>query len=279
MFSILFQPYSVRERTILKSLIHSIGEGVFIYLFLIVFQPFGVSTWHDPQKYIILIGFAGVTAFCSFVNRHYIPILFANFYKEENWVVWKEIVSILILIFFITLGNTLFGSFFFNWKLNFSFFLNSFFYVFIIAIFPTTFWVLSDYILKLKKYSQQIDVKQNNLAAPSKEIIFTAENEKDFVKIASDDLLYIESADNYSNIFIMKQNELSKILIRSSLNRLIGQVSEAHIVRTHRSFIVNLKHVRKVSGNAQGYKLHLYFNDILIPVARGYSIIIDQLKN
>lgn len=138
--------------------------------------------------------------------------------------------------------------------------------------------MLSDYILKLKRYSQQIDVKQNHLSSPSKEIIFTAENEKDFVKIASEELLYLESADNYSNIFLIKQNELSKILIRSTLNRLIGQVSEGHIVRTHRSFIVNLKHVRKVSGNAQGYKLHLYFNDILIPVARGYSTVIEQLK-
>lgn len=84
MFSILFQPYSVRERTILKSLIHSIGEGVFIYLFLIIFQPFGVSTWHDPQKYIILIGFAGVTAFCSFVNRHYIPFYSLTFTKKKT---------------------------------------------------------------------------------------------------------------------------------------------------------------------------------------------------
>ncbi len=55
MFSILFQHCSVRERTILKALIHSIGEG-FFYLFLIIFQPFGASSWYDPKKYIILFG-------------------------------------------------------------------------------------------------------------------------------------------------------------------------------------------------------------------------------
>lgn len=41
--------------------------------------------------------------------------------------------------------------------------------------------------------------------------------------------------------------------------------------RCHRTYIVNLQKVKHISGNAQGYKLHLENIDTLIPVSRSLN--------
>ena len=53
MLKILLQPYPFGEKTNARLLIQSIGEGTFIALFLIFFQPFGVLQWHDPKQKLV----------------------------------------------------------------------------------------------------------------------------------------------------------------------------------------------------------------------------------
>ena len=49
-----------------------------------------------------------------------------------------------------------------------------------------------------------------------------------------------------------------------------------HIIRCHRSFVVNLDHVIEVGGNAQGLKLHLNMLEDYIPVSRKYIPVVQQ---
>jgi DNA-binding LytR/AlgR family response regulator len=44
-----------------------------------------------------------------------------------------------------------------------------------------------------------------------------------------------------------------------------------HIMRCHKSYMVNLKFVRDISGNAQGYKLHIPALNFPVPVSRSYQ--------
>lgn len=279
--NILFQPYPQRERSIKQSFIHSLGEGLFLYFFLYFFQPFGMSDWHSPHKAIQMAGFALITSVATFTNRHLFSALFPAFYKEENWVIWKEIFSILLLLSIITLGITLYGSFLFGWQITFHNLVQMFVSVLVIGIFPTVFWVFSDYIRQLKKYATPIDVHHHAVAMPSevvKNIRLVAENDKDSIELLPSELLYIESSDNYSTIVFFRKNQLQKLMLRSSLSRLEGQLPTESILRCHRSYIVNLERVERVSGNAQGYKLHLNANELVIPVARKYSSIIEKLR-
>ncbi|MDP1815274.1 MAG: LytTR family DNA-binding domain-containing protein [Leadbetterella sp.] len=254
------------------------GEGIFLYLFFVFFEPFDISEWTDPIKYIKLVGFALVTTISTFLHRQVIPKFFPKFHAEKNWVIWKEILSVLILLLLITTGNVLYGSMIFKWKLTLLTWVNFFLWVLGIAVFPTIFWVLSDYIYQLKKYSKTVEIHSINDESGDEKLKLIAENEKDFIEIKNIDLLYIESSDNYCTIVYLKEEKEQKTLLRSSLSRLETQIVDKNIVRTHRSFIANLDHVVKVTGNAQGYKLHLKFTDYLVPVARKFSFLIDRLK-
>jgi DNA-binding LytR/AlgR family response regulator len=160
--------------------------------------------------------------------------------------------------------------------------------VMVIGIFPATFGVMLNYIYQLKKYNQNIIVQHsqaivNQSVTNNDSIKLIAENEKDSIEILTENLFYIESSDNYSTVFFEKSGtppeaKLQKELLRSSLTRLESQISHENIVRCHRSYIVNLDKVEKVTGNAQGYKLHLKSPELLVPVARKYSEIVERLK-
>lgn len=293
MLKILRQPYPCYEKTILRIFLQCVGEGAFIALFLIFFQPFGILEWHDPNKNWYLAGYGVVTMFGGILLRFGIFKTISKYYNEASWNVGKEISSIMLLMLIITVGNCIYSFIIFDIEQSFKTFLGMLLAVMVIGIFPATFGVMLNYIYQLKKYNQNIVVQhpqsaENQIIANKGSIKLIAENEKDSIEILSENLFYIESSDNYSTVFYEKNGtssnrmppngKLQKELLRSSLTRLESQILHENIVRCHRSFIVNLDKVEKVTGNAQGYKLHLETSDFLVPVARKYSEIVERLK-
>jgi hypothetical protein len=283
MFKILQQPYPYPHKSVGVSLRKSLIEGAGVALFFVIFQPFGLNDWQHPNKLWVLIGFGGIVSICTLFNRSVLPLLLPKFFNEQKWVVWKEIADVLLLLSLISCANMFYSKFFFQYiPLTLFGFVAMFFIVALVGLVPISFGVMSNYIYQLKKYNQTIVVQSNEAIKPEDKAIalikLIAENEKDIVEISSDDLLFIESSDNYSTVFYQKGNTLQKELLRSSLTRLEGQVNLPNIVRCHRSYIVNLDKVEKVTGNAQGYKLHLKSSELTVPVARKYSEIVEQLK-
>ena len=278
MSEILFQPYPQRERTLSKSLLHSLAEGIFLFAFFLIFEPFSISDWVAPDKTLKLVGFALVTSASTFIHRQVFPFISPKFYEERNWYVWKEILSIFVLLLMIAFGNMIYGSFLLFWNFSFRLFVNSFLWVGLMAIFPVVFWVLADYIYQLKKYSKPVEVHELKDEREEEDLRLVAENEKDFLEIKNKQLLYIESSDNYCTVYYVAEGKICKFLIRSSLTRLESQISDEKIARTHRSYIANLKHVDRISGNAQGYFLHLNIENIVVPLARKYAKLVEVFK-
>jgi DNA-binding LytR/AlgR family response regulator len=98
------------------------------------------------------------------------------------------------------------------------------------------------------------------------------ENEKVGLTLLPSDFLYAEAADNYSLVcYRNPQGVLAKELLRVSLSKLLEQLHFTTFVkRCHRSYLVNLKAVCKVEGNAQGYKLYLSEVPNYVPVSRSF---------
>ena len=283
MFKTLKQPYPFPHKSVGVCLRKSLVEGAGVALFFVVFQPFGLNEWEAAHKLWVLIGFGGIVSLCTAFNRLVLPILFPKFFNEQKWVVWKEIADVLILLLLITCANMFYSKFFFHYiPLTLFGFVVMFLIVALIGLIPISFGVMSNYIIQLKKYNQTIVVQPNETikseertASPIK---LLAENEKDIIETTTDDLFFIESSDNYSTVFYQKGDALHKELLRSSLTRLENQIDSPNIVRCHRSYIVNLDKVGKVTGNAQGYKLHLKSSELTIPVARKYSEIVERFR-
>lgn len=279
MFSILAQPHPRFERDVATWWL-CVGAGLFVGLFIVIFQPFGTDRVIMPGKYLFLAGFGLITSLVLVTNYFALPALFPAWFREERWTVGRNIVFVLGHFLGIAVLNYFYTTSVFGISRHIPGLLSMIGFTLIIGVFPTTAFTITTYVKKLKKYSQPPQpepLSPQELATETQQYIqFTAENGKDQLRLPVTELLYIESADNYSEIVFQENEQLRKELLRSSLSRLETQISYDFIVRCHRSYIVNLHRVERVSGNAQGYKLHLRSLDMPVPVARKYSELVTE---
>lgn len=263
--------------------------GAFVAFFLIAFQPFGTNNWVDEWKSVKLLGYGIVSFVMPTMLLALLYLLQKREKVEETWRVWKEIVFMILLLAAIAFGNMMYSNCLSIVSFTAASYLGFFISVIGIGIFPISAGILIRYFQMNKKNQSEAAILEGNLQdyqsfqriINNEEITLVAENEKDTIFFNINDLLYIESADNYSNIVFLKQQKIQKELLRGTLKRFENQLLPyPFVLRCHRSYIINLKHVENVSGNAQGYRMNLKNSDIVIPVARNYgSTILNQLKN
>lgn len=108
---------------------------------------------------------------------------------------------------------------------------------------------------------------------PAKELI-TLQSEKTSGKITFDiaELLAVEAQGNYCMFFISREGTILKKMLHITMKAIEENlVSYDFIVRCHKSFLVNIRKIEKVSGNSRGYFLHLSNEVEPVPVSRGYQ--------
>ncbi|MBX3255347.1 MAG: LytTR family transcriptional regulator [Chitinophagaceae bacterium] len=101
-------------------------------------------------------------------------------------------------------------------------------------------------------------------------LFLMGENQGDKVELPGESLLAVQALDNYINVFWEKNGRLQTNMLRSTLTNIAEQVTGLpHIARTHRGWLVNIKRVKEVNGNAQGLKLSVDLLRQQVPVSRG----------
>ena len=115
---------------------------------------------------------------------------------------------------------------------------------------------------------------------PTPTLNLKGDNQNETLKIPTASLLYLEAADNYVQVFFQKEGSIEHGMLRSTLKKMEVQLNgHPQFFRCHRTYIVNLNKVKHVSGNAQGYKLHLGNSERLVPVSRSLNEeIVERFK-
>ena len=154
-----------------------------------------------------------------------------------------------------------------------------FVYTFAIGLLPIIFIFLVNHHVRKSTLLPEIVEDENRAdheAVNSQVLILTGDNKGDSFQITLSEILFIKSADNYCEIAIMKDNNVSHKLLRSSLISILKQLPEKSLVhRCHRSYAVNLASVELSTGNAGGLKLVMKPIGITVPVSRTY---VDSIK-
>lgn len=92
------------------------------------------------------------------------------------------------------------------------------------------------------------------------------------LSVAKENLLYIESADNYICIWYIKNEQLKKQLMRITMKEISEQLAETNIVRCHRSYMVNLDIVKVMRREKENLFLELGYPGIKeIPISKTYG--------
>lgn len=275
----LKKPYPC-EDSVKKKILISIAFGVFIGLFLFVFEPFNISDAKHENKDLFILGYGLVTFISLLITYFIIPFIFKKFHNNEKWTAGKEILHISLNIFLITIMNIFYSILFckdcapFQTNL-FEVLFFSFFSVLLIGMFPVAFMVLIYQNILLKKHIKNAETINQNLPSKKPEqniITIYSNNKKNMLSLNSAQLLAIEANGNYINVYYEDKDKLNREIIRNTLKKTEDVIKKySNFVRCHKSYIVNLSKLKKVTGNAQGYKLifdHLNFE---IPISRSLS--------
>jgi hypothetical protein len=99
-------------------------------------------------------------------------------------------------------------------------------------------------------------------------LLIETEVQAETFELTPAELAYAQADGNYINLHLASGEKLMK---RLSLKRLESLLKPyAQIMRTHRSYLLNLTYVDRVSGNAQGYTVILKNSPDTIPVSRNF---------
>lgn len=88
------------------------------------------------------------------------------------------------------------------------------------------------------------------------------------VKVALNEIIYIEGLDNYLKIHLENKKAL---VVRMSLKDMIAKLSQKDFLRIHRSYIISVNRVTSVRNKL------VYLNNISIPVGPSYLHVLKQL--
>ena len=87
-----------------------------------------------------------------------------------------------------------------------------------------------------------------------------------------DSLLYISAEENYINIFYTENDKVRNYVLRSSMKALDELCQDNGLIRCHRSYYVNPKHVSVLRKDKDGFvSAELDMDDVMdIPVSKKF---------
>lgn len=289
MFKFLNKPYP-SDHDFASGLKSATGVSIFLVIFFLIFQPFGISSVAPEIRYKAILLYGVVNFIATFLVFFLLKFIFPTFYREENWVIWKEIIRFIILFLFITVGCMLVNHALFDHSINLGKILLLYGFVLSIGVLPVSFSILSKYNRQLKKHLLEAQSMNDSISKTLDEfedileeenlITLHSDNKNEVLTLKPKQFLFAESSANYVTIHYTEDGILKKEMLRTTMKNLSnGLELQEHIIRCHRSFFINLNQIKNVSGDSRGYEIHLLQDMGVVPVSRSYIPTIKSFLN
>lgn len=273
MFENLNQPYPFNNnfKHNLRTIAMVCGGFILITLY---FQPFGINFWLTPKDgyFVLIIGLVSAATF--FFNTLFLPGIFPKLFESEHWTVRKELIWNVWMFAFLILGFTLTAKAFDVTSMQSLTFIRSG----ALALLPLILFNLANYNNSLRsKVSQVIDSGRHWLAEERKgshpiagtQVRIESDNAKEVFEDQIKNIVLIQSASNYIEIFYREGAIIRKQMIRQTLSKTESLLSGyENIKKCHRCCLVNIDQISRLTGISPNYTLEANGLDFRIPIAR-----------
>jgi len=281
MMKYLNKPYDLLEIEKFK-ILYSFGMWIFCFLFLYIFEPFGLYNISGLYKLKIISLYVFSGMLISVIHLFWLQNIIIKKYTLRNTILWISWITFLTSISCSIINDITSNQGNFH-IVGFIIYMGI---IFGVTIIPMSLLILGHYIYTIKKQikiSSQINKKileKSEISNGTETITIEASNKRENISLLINNFLYITSADNYIDVYYLEANAIKHNLLRNTLNNIEKQISNNQSIhRCHKSYIVNMSKVDSVLGNASGYKINLKNTDLLIPISRKYKENIFSLLN
>ena len=231
---------------------------VYSLVFINIFRPFNSETWIPHissanyflySSLIVLIGMV-VISLSRFIMNLVVKKVQLTY---PDYIIWLISDAVIVSIFYVFLAYKVgFVDNFLQdnpeittWDALFTIFRKS--------TANTVWMLLIPYTISLLFLDNQYlknRVKELGNRAPGNNIIhFKDEKGEIRLSINVENILFIESADNYVTIKYINSDHIVDFLLRTNLKKLSDDLRETPIQRCHRSYMINLLHVTSLKKN------------------------------
>jgi len=204
---------------------------------------------------------------------------------EETWTILKEILLVASFLLLVGIGQFLIRDIIYDnpnnwsWRYLYEEIRNTFL---VGSLFATLLISLNFNRLnaKNKKHATALNSTNEKIKSSNHSTVFIKTQVKsDDFELDVNNMLFAKADGNYIELYLINEKD-NKVVKRSTIKDLEEALkSYQSIIKTHRSYLVNLYHVKNITGNAQGYKLQLNQCNEKVPVSRSMIHSFDQRMN
>lgn len=258
-----------------KSLIQ-FGLVIFLlaFLFNYFFIPFNVNPSEHRMDYLWICVIHSLMPIVILLLMY--PYIYFSPTLDEHWTIRKELVFLSVFLLLIGIGQFLIRDLIFDNPNNWSwgYLREEVSNTFLVGILLVSIIVSVNFNRLNARYIKEANIIEHSRRAyntPKSVGIVPIEThvKMDRFDLEIDQFLFAKAEGNYLMLYMYTGNNLNQILKRITIKEFEKQLGIIdQIVRTHRSYIVNLSFLKHVKGNAQGYQLTLLHANETIPVSR-----------
>lgn len=269
-----------RNYVLNNPLVGALVITAFYFIFSVLYKPLGV---HAAEGFSYGLTMAFYSCFSGAVTYVLIRVVSSLkwFSDKNNWTLFKEFTSILLILIGIGIAIYLMGFIIesSSERLNIATLLDSLMHALLIGIIPFLFFTLINYPkLQISIYQENHKINKSEFNPAEVIVNISSQLKKESLKFLPDELIYAESDGNYVVFFLEIEKQVRKEIIRNSINNIEEQLSGIpFVMRTHRAFIVNIKRVCLRQGTTLGYTLKLSGTESRVPVSRNNTRKFNQL--
>jgi hypothetical protein len=245
--------------------------SLFALVFINIYSPFGADRWFKLTK-LEFFTYSSLTILTGVLVVVISRIIMYKVSKRYSINLWEFLLWIFAEILLMALSYALFEKFILKDQRIFTDLVRiSSRNTALVLLLPYSIsWLYFSWNDKKEQIDRLADIQAFSVN-PRSMIPFY--DDKGILKfsIKKENLLYVESAENYVNICYLNKNKVSKYMLRDTLKKIEETFSGTEIVRCHRSYMVNFDKVKVVRKDKDGLKLELDNPSVIdIPVSKTY---------
>lgn len=262
---------------------------IFALLFISIYSPFDfnqidtqgrVLSWLNIQSRelavqlitlaLILIGMA-VAAVSRWIMALYTSKRQISYVTYITWIAFELLVMAMLYTF---------AGFAIEPDKGFvTIFRNSVVKTFLILLIPYTmcyiYFIWQERVAQLRIIRERLAEDETTLKAAYVQIYDDKGDMR--LSVRRENLILLESADNYVCVWYLNNNSPKKILVRNTLKNIADSLSSTHIQRCHRSYVVNLELVKVMRREKEGVFVELGIEGVPeVPISKTYAGAINK---
>ncbi|UAB75168.1 LytTR family DNA-binding domain-containing protein [Mesoflavibacter sp. SCSIO 43206] len=240
--------------------------AIWIFVFLYFTEPLDVDEFGDTEKLIYLPGY-GIIGGISYLL--FLPLQYKILsYKIKKWTIAKEIVFLLTYTIITLTFVRLYYLYVIMDGIPNPYTLG---YMLKAILLPAAGTIIPIIIIARFAFGKYFEKQVED-----QKIEIKGEGNFEGIRLHLNDLISIQSSDNYIEVLYLSGNELKKTLIRNKLSVIDETFDE--LIRTHRSYLINPYHFQQWKTE-KGKHFLILNHSIEIPISKTYLSSIKQRFN